>query len=79
MRKDQLLYLHHLLALLRVEFERRGVADGDAFAAYDALDSGPMAVHAPKREHARAVKALAAGLATAIEDSEGRDQVVPSA
>lgn len=78
MRKDELLYLHHLLALLRQEYERREVVPNGAFASYDALGVSPMAVYASKRQHERAVKALADGLATATPGAGEREQTAPS-
>lgn len=79
MRKDELLYLHHLLALVREEFVRRGVAEPEAFERYDELGVSPIAVYASKREHARAVRTLSAALAAAVEESGDRGQAIASA
>lgn len=78
MRKDELVHLHSLLAVLRAEYERRGVASPGAFAAYDELDVSPLAVYGSKEDHARAVQALASALASATGDSPGRSAAVTS-
>ena len=78
MRKDELLYLHQLLALLRADFERRDVAAPEAVAAYEGVDVTPMAIYAGKDDHERAVRALAAALAASVSGDD-REQVVPSA
>lgn len=78
MRKDELVHLHSLLALVREEYERRGDAAPAAFAAYDDLDVSPMAVYGSKSDHERAVRALARGLAASSPGSEGRSAAVPS-
>lgn len=65
MRKDELLYLHQLLAVVRREFERRSDADPGDFTAYERLSVSPMAAYEPKSEHERAVRELAAALAGA--------------
>lgn len=77
MRKDELVHLHNLLALVREECERRGDAPPGAFEAYDALDVSPMAVYGSKTDHQRAVQALARALARA-SGSEDRGVQVPS-
>jgi hypothetical protein len=64
MKKDELVHLHSLLTRLRAEYERRGAAAAEAFAAYDDLDVSPMAVYGSKDDHLRAVQALASALAT---------------
>jgi hypothetical protein len=76
MRKDELLYLHHLLALVREEVTEQGGAPAGAFASYEEVDVGPMAIYAAKSEHERAVRALATTLAAvAAGDTE---RAVPS-
>lgn len=77
MRKDELLYLHQLLALVRDDWEHRGVVSADAFAEYDALDVTPMAIYASKSEHQEAVAALAARLA-ARSEGDADEQAVAS-
>jgi len=74
MRKDELLYLHHLLALSKTEFEQRGVASPETFARYEDVGVGPMAIYSSKGDHRRAVRALASDLAAASED---RERAVP--
>lgn len=69
MKKDELVHLHSLLAVLRMEYERRGVASPSRFSGYDALDVSPIAVYGSKGEHARAVQALAGALARVSEDA----------
>ena len=67
MRKDELVHLHNLLALVRQEFAERDDAPPGTFADYDALGVSPMAVYGSKTDHQRAVQELARALATAAE------------
>lgn len=78
MRKDELVHLHSLLAVLRAEYERRGVAPPSAFAAYEDLDVSPLAVYGSKEEHERAVQALASALAAATDGSSDRSTRITS-
>jgi len=75
MRKDELLYLHHLLALLRDEVTEREGAPASAFATYEEVDVGPMAIYAAKSDHERAVRALAAALAAVVTESDAERPV----
>lgn len=77
MRKEELLYLHQLLSLLRAEAQRRGAVDPEAFAASDDVEITPMAIYAAKSDHERAVRALAADLARGVSDA-GDERTVPS-
>jgi hypothetical protein len=85
MKKDELVHLHRLLTVLRTEYERRGVATEESFAAYEDLGVSPMAVYGSKDDHARAVQALASALAAASESGDGesagvdRDHARPNA
>lgn len=78
MKKDELVHLHSLLALVRTEYERRGDAPPGAFAGYDELEVSPMAVYGSKAEHERAVVALARALADATAASDDRSAQIPS-
>lgn len=78
MRKDELVHLHSLLALVREEVERRGDAPPGTFAAYDELEVSPMAVYGSKADHRRAVQALARALASVTDESEDHGVQVPS-
>jgi hypothetical protein len=78
MKKDELVHLHTLLALVRGEYERRGVAPPGAFDAYDDLGVSPMAVYGSKSEHERAVEALACELAAVSTDKTDQEAAVPS-
>lgn len=71
MRKDELVHLHTLLALVREEYERRDDPQSGRFEAYDDLDVTPVAVYGSKAGHQRAVQTLARGLATAVESGSG--------
>jgi hypothetical protein len=71
MRKDELVHLHTLLALVREEYERRDDPPPGTFEACDDLDVTPVAVYGSKADHQRAVKTLARGLATAVESRSG--------
>ena len=66
MRKDEFLYLHQLLAVTQRTLAARGVSDADAAAE----TVSPMAAHASKADHQRAVTALAATLATATDEAD---------
>lgn len=72
MRKRELVYVHHLLRLLRDDLERRGVADSTMFAEYDAASYHSRAVHKPKEYHERAIERLYEGFDRAL----GRSAVV---
>ncbi|PSQ04761.1 metal-binding protein [Halobacteriales archaeon QS_4_69_31] len=80
MKKDELVHLHTLLALVREEYERRGVASPAAFAAYDELDVSPMAVYGSKSDHEHAVEVLSRALAAASRraDEPDRSATLPS-
>lgn len=78
MRKDELVHLHSLLALVRTEYERRGDAVPGAFAAYDDMDVSPMAVYGSKTDHERAVRALARGLVESTGEADGRSAQIPT-
>lgn len=78
MRKDELLYLHQLLAVVRREFERRDDVDPGDLAAYERLSVSPMAAYESKSEHERAVRELAAALAAADGGPDRRRRTVPS-
>ncbi|MFB6166385.1 MAG: UPF0058 family protein [Haloarculaceae archaeon] len=75
MRKDELLYLHQLLAFARREYERRDDVDEDALGRYESLSVSPMAAYESKGEHERAVLALAAALAAAEASPTDRGDV----
>ncbi|AQL43066.1 hypothetical protein BV210_10225 [Halorientalis sp. IM1011] len=70
MRKDEFLYLHQLLAVTQRTLAARGVSDAEAAAE----TVSPMAAHASKADHQRAVTALAAGLAAATEADAERTE-----
>jgi len=66
MRKDEFLYLHQLLAVTQRTLAARGVSDADAVAE----TVSPMAAHASKADHQRAVTSLAAALAAATDETD---------
>jgi len=70
MRKDELLYLHQLLAVVADELEHRGEIEEPA--ATTPVSS--MAAHAPKGDHREAVIALASALATGLEPRPESDE-----
>lgn len=70
MKKDELVHLHSLFTLLRAEYERRGAASAEAFAAYEEQDLSPMAVYGSKADHLAAVQALSSALAAASDPDE---------
>lgn len=78
MKKDELLYLHHLLALVREEVSERESVPAGAFASYEGVGVGPMAIYAAKRDHERAVRALATALATVAGETDAERPVAPS-
>ena len=78
MRKDELLHLHSLFALLRSEYVERGLASPAQFSEYDDLEISPMAVYESKNEHARAVRTLAQPLASVSGESPDRSAAVTS-
>lgn len=67
MRKQELVYVHGLLAELREFYEE---ATGESIPApeYDAMDVKPTSIHKGKPEHEAAVFALASAMA---EDMDG--------
>lgn len=62
MRKQELVYVHGLLAELREFYEQ---ASGEPIPApeYDAMDVKPTSIHRGKPEHEEAVFALASAMA----------------
>lgn len=81
MRKDELLYLHQLLATVKRDLDERNDISPTESGAYADVSVSPVAAYAQKAEHEAAVMALAADLATAIDadtDADGRPQPVSS-
>ncbi|SEO31854.1 hypothetical protein SAMN05216388_101113 [Halorientalis persicus] len=66
MRKDEFLHLHQLLAVTQRTLAARGVSDADTDT--DTGTVSPVAAHASKADHERAVMTLAATLATVTAD-----------
>ena len=66
MWKDEFLHLHQLLAVTQQTLAARGVSDAATDATAETVS--PMAAHASKADHERAVMTLAATLATATAD-----------
>jgi len=81
MRKDELLYVHQLLAALRRAVEQRGDLDPEAITAYETLSVSPVAAYAQKGDHEQAVTALAVALADSVHedgyDGDTRQPVAP--
>ncbi|MDG5776809.1 UPF0058 family protein [Haloarculaceae archaeon H-GB1-1] len=62
MRKNELVYLHSLLVLIRQEmFESQESEDG-TFEQYDALGVTPQMIHSKKAHHHSAISALLTGI-----------------
>ncbi|RXK47218.1 UPF0058 family protein [Halorientalis pallida] len=72
MRKDEFLHLHQLLAVTQRTLAARGVSETDVDAVAETVS--PMAAHASKADHERAVMALASTLAAATADESGAEQ-----
>jgi hypothetical protein len=68
MRKDELLYLHQLLATVKRDLEERGDISPAAAGAYADVSVSPVAAYAQKGDHEVAVMALATDLAAALGD-----------
>ncbi len=68
MRKDEFLHLHQLLAVTQRTLAARGVSDADTDTDTDTGTVSPVAAHASKADHERAVMTLAATLATVTAD-----------
>lgn len=68
MRKQELVYVHGLLAELRRFYEDR---TGEPLEApeYDALDVRPTSIHMSKPAHERAVFSLAGAMAEGMHES----------
>jgi hypothetical protein len=62
MRKQELVHVHGLLAVVRVEYERRTDHDVEC-GEYDRLGIQPTSIHQSKDAHREAVSALAVALA----------------
>jgi hypothetical protein len=76
--KNELVHLHALLTLVAEAYLERGVASPEAFAAYRALDTTPMALRRSRADHAAATRELARTLARCsarppVEDSADLD------
>ncbi len=70
MRKDEFLYLHQLLAVAQRTLAARGVSDAEPVTE----TVSPMAAHASKTDHERAVMALASTLATTDESDPAQNE-----
>jgi hypothetical protein len=70
MRKDEFLYLHQLLAVAQRTLAARDVSDAEPVGE----TVSPMAAHASKTDHERAVMALASTLAAATTDESDAAQ-----
>jgi hypothetical protein len=74
MRKDELMYLHQLLATVKRDLDERGVTSSTAADAYADVSVSPVAAYAQKGDHEAAVMALASDLSAAVSDeSADRD------
>jgi len=71
MQKDELIYIHSVLAQVKrhVEAER----PGSDFGGYEALRISPVHVHRSKDDHRRAIFTLGEEIARAIGAGESRD------
>ncbi|WP_246986035.1 UPF0058 family protein [Halorientalis marina] len=77
MRKDELLYLHQLLATVKRDLEERGGVSPADVDAYESVTVSPVAAYAQKGDHEAAVMALARDLTTAVgpeADEDGSDE-----
>ena len=73
MRKDELLYLHQLLATVKRDLEERGTISPADVDAYESVTVTPVAAYAQKGDHEAAVMALARDLTTAVGPGLGVD------
>jgi len=74
MRKDELMYLHQLLATVKGDLEERGVISPSEADAYADVSVSPVAAYAQKGDHEAAVMALATDLAGALADGGDADE-----
>jgi len=74
MRKDELLYLHQLLATVKGDLEERGAISSADVDAYESVSVTPVAAYAQKGAHEAAVMALAADLSRAVDCDRGTDE-----
>lgn len=71
MRKQELVYVHGLLAELREFYEQQGHEPIEALE-YDAMDVKPTSIHKGKPEHEAAVFALAGAMAEGMDGVPAR-------
>lgn len=80
MRKQELLHVHQLLALLREELAAREPVPEDAFAAYDDFGVSPFAFDHAKEDHEAAIALLVDGFdAVFAALDSGREDAEPPA
>lgn len=73
MRKQELVHLHALCALVRCDVEARPDVPSDVSSTYDEADVSPAAIYRGKRAHRRAVLTLSDDLASAVADADRSD------
>jgi hypothetical protein len=71
MQKEELIYIHSVLAQVKRHIEAECV-DAD-FSGYDALHIQPAHVHRSKNDHKRAIFTLGEEIARAIGPGQARD------
>jgi hypothetical protein len=78
MRKRELVHMHALLDRVRRFMHARGDLPDERLEAYDRLDVAPTAVYESKGAHERAVGALAASLASVVDEREEEEESTTS-
>jgi hypothetical protein len=68
MRKQEILHLHALCALIRVYLEESREVPSDCFRAYEDHDVSPSEIHRRKDVHRRAQSLLLDSLAALTDD-----------
>lgn len=72
MQKDELIYIHSLLAQVKKHLEAEGIpAD---FSQYDTLHISPVHVHRSKSDHKRAIYTLGEEISRAISTGSSATQ-----
>lgn len=74
MRKQELVQLHGLVALIRRYVSERHAVPADAFEAYDGLGADHTAIHYDKTTHKECVQHLLDGILTTIPDRREADR-----
>ena len=74
MQKEDLIYLHTVLAKVKRHLESEGVTTD--FSRYEAMHISPAHIHRNKTDHERAIFLLGEAIAQAVGRQEGSKRIV---